>query len=391
MGKRSKKSAGKKDDQTEDRFDASKPQFRQHKEKASKVVLDERFASVLTDPRFKLQLKDKYGRKEKKSAKDELSAFYVVDDKNEENEEKNEPAKGAGKSSNNDDENSTSSSSVSSAREEEEESAKNIEDPASRIAFLTALSRGQVDVSSSEDDSEIDDDDDSDSDSDVSGDGKEDKLYGSVGILDPENQEEVEITHEESSVLAVMNLDWTHVRAIDVLAIVSSFTPTGAVKRVRVYPSDFGMQRIAEEDQFGPRDLWKKKKVIVAETSDQDVHDEETNQEQLEFSDDVENESAEDSEESESPSVHDDSSEHDGDDDPLSGVTKADKPRKEIVQSEFDPEKLRAYEASKLKYYFAVVEFSTPEHADKACKSRRGLVRLSVLCLSGFSLISSSL
>ena len=71
-------SAEKKDD--EDRFDSSKPQFRQHKEKASKVVLDERFASVLTDPRFKLQFKDKYGRKEKKSAKDELSAFYVVED-----------------------------------------------------------------------------------------------------------------------------------------------------------------------------------------------------------------------------------------------------------------------------------------------------------------------
>jgi hypothetical protein len=384
MGKRNKKIAEKKDNQTEDRFDASKPQFRQHKEKASKVVLDERFASVLTDPRFKLQLKDKYGRKEKKSTKDELSAFYVVQDNDEGKEES--AKREQQKSKDEDDDDSTSISTSSSSREGD--SAKKLEDPASRIAFLTALSRGQIDVSSSDDDAEDEEDDDSDSDSDVSGDASEDRLYGSAGILDPENQEEVEITYEESSVLAVMNLDWTHVRAIDVFAIVSSFTPTGAVKRVRVYPSDFGMQRISEEDQFGPRDLWKKKKVVVPapsaknseqgqritgtnsedETNEHDTFEHSDHDDTSEHSDHNESDS-DGSEDSESDSNSIDSSEQDGDDDPVDGDIGDARPKKEIVQSEFDPEKLRAYEASKLKYYFAVVEFSTPEHADKACKS----------------------
>jgi hypothetical protein len=381
MGKSKRKVSEKMDDQTEDRFDASKPQFRQHKEKASKVVLDDRFASVLTDPRFKLQLKDKYGRKEKKSTKDELSAFYVVEDND---ERKEESAKREQQKSNGDDDDDSSSSSSSSSTKEGD-SAKEIENPASRIAFLTALSRGQIDVSSSEDDAEDEEDGDSDSDSNVSGDASEDRLYGSAGILDPENQEEVEITHEESSVLAVMNLDWTHVRAIDVFAIVSSFTPTGAVKRVRVYPSDFGMQRIAEEDQFGPRDLWKKKKVIVPATSVKDSEhvdesktgidseDEANEHDTSEHSDHSERDS-ENNKDNESDSDSMESSERDGNDDPVDGDGENVRPRKEIVQSEFDPEKLRAYEASKLKYYFAVVEFSTPEHADKACKSLEKIV-----------------
>ena len=45
----------------------------------------------------------------------------------------------------------------------------------------------------------------------------------------------------------------------------------------------------------------------------------------------------------------------------------------EEKESDFDTEKLRAYEASKLKYYFAVVEFTLPEYADVAYKEVDGL------------------
>ena len=45
----------------------------------------------------------------------------------------------------------------------------------------------------------------------------------------------------------------------------------------------------------------------------------------------------------------------------------------EFVQSDFDPEKLRAYEASKLKYYFAVAEFASPAQADQAYKEVDGM------------------
>jgi len=41
--------------------------------------------------------------------------------------------------------------------------------------------------------------------------------------------------------------------------------------------------------------------------------------------------------------------------------------------TDLDPEKLRAYEVSKLKYYFAVAEFSTSEAADAAYKELDGV------------------
>ena len=46
---------------------------------------------------------------------------------------------------------------------------------------------------------------------------------------------------EETSRLAVMDLDWDHVSAEDILAILRSFLQRGqAIQRVAVYPSDYG-------------------------------------------------------------------------------------------------------------------------------------------------------
>ena len=51
-----------------------------------------------------------------------------------------------------------------------------------------------------------------------------------------------------------MDLDWDHVRASDVFAVLRSFVPKGgALVRVTVYPSDYGLQRMAEEAVLGPR------------------------------------------------------------------------------------------------------------------------------------------
>jgi len=45
----------------------------------------------------------------------------------------------------------------------------------------------------------------------------------------------------------------------------------------------------------------------------------------------------------------------------------------EQIESDFNPEKLREYEAMKLKYYFAVAEFAKPEFADIAYREVDGL------------------
>lgn len=46
---------------------------------------------------------------------------------------------------------------------------------------------------------------------------------------------------EETSRLAVVDLDWDHVSAEDILAMLRSFLQRGqAIERVAVYPSDYG-------------------------------------------------------------------------------------------------------------------------------------------------------
>ena len=133
------------------------------------------------------------------------------------------------------------------------------EDPASRIAYLTALSRGEIDCSSTDEDSSSEDEGGEQSSDDESSLGGEESIYGKAGILDPSTKEEgAEITYDKSRYMAACNMDWTNVCAVDLLSIVSSFYPPGSVKFVHVYPSDFGMERMEKDKMFGPLGVWKK-------------------------------------------------------------------------------------------------------------------------------------
>ena len=388
----------------DDRFDAAetRPQFRSIKKQSTKVVLDERFSSVLTDPKFQLNPNDKYGRKkqkksEKSSSKhgqiskehDELGLFYTVEGGNDEKEEKNESNHGKdekkhGKKKrkepqdhdddddNNESDNNSSSSSSSNddvdERKDENENDRNEdEDPASRIAYLTAFSRGEIDMSSSS--SDDDDSSDSDSDDDVkdgedSDDDGEDPVYGTAGVLDPstkyaqddddENDGKVEISYDDSPYLVVTQMDWEHIRAVDLFVILSSFTPPGAIKRVQVFQSDFGIQQMAKDRLHGPSDIWRKKKK---------QNDGNSKGRRVGVSLDDDN-SDDDSDGSNSYGDEDDDDDRLEDEKPKLNV--------EDLETDYDPEKLRAYEASKLKYYFAVVEFAESRYADVAYREIDG-------------------
>ncbi len=318
------------------RFSAalSRPHFQQPSKDVSKVVLDERFASVLTDSRFQLQEKDRYGRKQKKKerVKEELSAFYTIEDKDESQHDDDE--------NDDDDEVSDDQQEQLGYRDKKDTNVKVDQDPSSRIAYLTALSRGELEVSSSSSDDDDDEDASASSDDDNEAETANER---SGSALDPSAKEdEIEITHEPSPYLAVLNLDWEHVRAEDIFAIMASFTPPGAVKRVRVYPSDFGMEQMAKEEKFGPVDIWKNGRSPKGK-GQQPVDNEEDEEEEVEEELAVE------------------------DDDPVNPDWNKTSP-----ESDFDPEKLRAYEIAKLKYYFAVVEFASPEHANIAYKELDG-------------------
>jgi len=272
MGKRSKQSKSrevektKRDDNNyksddasmlEERFAAAetRPQFQISKQNSSKIVLDKRFSSVLTDPRFQLHEKDKYGRKKKKNerdaAKEDLESFYVVEDQNEANNQnvsneenkKLETDKNKCKSDDSDDVDS--------------DDGEKVEDPISRIAYLTAFSRGELGVSSSSED----DDSSQSSDEDEDEDG-EDPVFGTAGVLDPSTnkEEKIEISYDPSPYLVVTNMDWENIRAVDLFAILSSFAIPGVIKKVQVFQSDFGMEKMAKDKLHGPTGIWKTKK-----------------------------------------------------------------------------------------------------------------------------------
>ena len=355
MGKRSKQNETKKgakpskkddnrfenDDAIEERFAAAetRPQFQAPKQNSSKIVLDERFSSVLTDSRFQLQEKDKYGRKKKKNeraaAKEDLESFYVVENQEEKNENGSDEDNRKPEADNDSDESDESDGEDVDDGEKNEDPEK-IEDPVSRIAYLTAFSRGELDGSSSSEDD--DSSQSSDEDEDEEG---EDPVYGTAGVLDPStnNEEGIELSYDSSPYLVVTNMDWENIRAVDLFSILSSFAPPGGIKKVQIFQSDYGMEQMAKDKVLGPTGIWKNNKKISKQTVSHDADSGEDSEEEHSSDDDDS-----DNEDSEADSNSDDQNLPD--------------------ESDFDSEKLRSYEASKLKYFFAVTEFSHADHAD---------------------------
>ncbi|XP_050476151.1 ESF1 homolog [Bombus huntii] len=123
------------------------------------------------------------------------------------------------------------------------------------------------------------------------------------GELDKEAETTDEITHR----LAACNMDWDRIRAIDLMVLFNSFLPPGGfICSVTIYPSEFGIQRMKEEEIKGPKEL-------------------------TEINKEKENENGSDDEEG----------------------------------SAYHMEKLRQYQLNRLKYYYAVVDFDSAETANK--------------------------
>lgn len=220
-----------------------------NQESKKPITLDPRFASVHSDPRFKLpNLKkfrvkvddrfskkeleklsvgftgkrakiDKYGRKLENNQKN-LDKFYEHED------EESDDDSGSGSDIDNDSDN----------------------DSDSEPKVLIDRARGiGVDT---EELSEI-----SDSDSDLS-DSFEEELESDIE-LEPGKVEE----GDASSSFAIVNMDWDNLTAVDLMAALNSFVPNqGSIESVAIYPSEFGKEQMQKEEIEGPsRDLFKKK------------------------------------------------------------------------------------------------------------------------------------
>ncbi|XP_054264673.1 ESF1 homolog [Macrosteles quadrilineatus] len=126
---------------------------------------------------------------------------------------------------------------------------------------------------------------------------------------------DAELTEDATSRLAVLHMDWDRIRAVDLMVLLNSFLPqNGVIKSVTIYPSQFGLERMKEEEERGPIEL-----VNLKHEDDADL-DEESKE-----------------------------------------------------GKKYHTERLRQYQMNRLKYYYAVVEFDSVETANKVYTECDGL------------------
>lgn len=206
--------------------------------------------------------------------------------------------------------------------------------------------------------------------------------------LDEDDEVEGEEEEEEEGVdpttrIAAVNLDWDHLRAADVFTIFNSFLkapptkkgeatppPPGKLLSVRIYPSEFGKERMAQEDAAGPGGgLWKKLEKAKARGSRKGRASSEDEDEKG-FADSEEEEEEGSADEGGVEEDEDEDNEDDDEELEDDGLD-ADLDDLEILSDvsndgseDIDMDQLRKYQLERLRYYYAIATFSTVAAAE---------------------------
>ncbi|KAG5437142.1 hypothetical protein PCANB_001118 [Pneumocystis canis] len=325
----------------------SDPRFSRPKRRG-RVVLDARFSSVL-DPDFSEEPRiDRYGRRLKRSKDVEaMKALYVL------SEDLSKDSLGSTKKK------SVSKKDDTSVSEEQKETSIGLNDLDGKV--IEWLTFSEEELTSSEDDVTSSDEQSINLASD------------DLGLVDPEPLEEIP-RGEMTSRLAAVNLDWDHIRSVDLFAALGSFVPKGGrILSVRIYPSEFGKKRMEKEDVEGPprdiflgknrmnelnEDSWKKISRFSGREDSGDhlqVSKEYTdlkNHTELLHQDNSANESnALNSFKDKEHSEDEDNSYGSSDDE--TGIMQDS--LKKDSENDFDMTQLRKYQLERLRYYYAIV------------------------------------
>ncbi|KAJ2920232.1 hypothetical protein MD484_g144, partial [Candolleomyces efflorescens] len=248
------------------------PRFRRPKKRQNKVVVDERFKSVLKQEKKKDSSGrvDKYGRKLSTThGEDNLKRFYRLEEDADEGEAPKLPDYARGEA--------LMESSDEDEGDNKEDDNESDTGGIVRLGYDSDASEGDEEHLA-----EIDLDEDNFADLDAQA--------AAYAKEQAERSDEEEQEEQRTRRLAVVNLDWDHVRAAHLYKIFSSLvSPTaplasskkkhpnnakrslketpqvnvvrGKVLSVVVYPSDFGKERMAREEKEGPpMEIFKKKK-----------------------------------------------------------------------------------------------------------------------------------
>ena len=244
------------------RFDKinNDPKFKPIPKKIYKVELnDNRFNSMFSNKDFYSTSKvDKYGKKRnKKEEKNYMDEYYIRNEKNKEKKKEEEE----------------------SAKEEEEEESDTSEE---FQEFLDNMNKENMEA-----------------------------------LKEEENEENIPMG-KETSRIAIQNIDWTNIHALDLFVLLNSFCKGNQkVLKVEIYPSEYGMKEMAKENKEGPDKEIFNSEAIVKTGNDKEEEAEEEEEEEIDSSNEG-----------------------------------------------FDPIELRKYELKKLKYYYAVVYCDSAETAN---------------------------
>nr|XP_020516403.1 ESF1 homolog [Labrus bergylta] len=299
------------------------PRFWEMPERERKIKIDKRFQSMFHDKRFKVKYTvDKRGRPINHTSTEDLKRFYKVSDSEEDEEDIKSKKAAEGKKKKKVKEKLVKADREVMKKEEYTERGVRVveeddEDEEEKSAEKEDVDLGDRVADSSEEEEDDDEDvaedgsdeaSDSDSEAESGLDSEEDsdsgpdlaRGKGNVETSSDEDdedeveallkKEEEEIEHnwgelckdaprsdEVSARLAVCNMDWDRMKAKDLLALFNSFLPKGgAVLSVKVYPSEFGKERVKSEETQGPLEL-----RALPDDSDNDTEEEKVYREKM--------------------------------------------------------------------------------------------------------------
>ncbi|KAH6599823.1 hypothetical protein BASA50_002754 [Batrachochytrium salamandrivorans] len=256
----------------------SDPRFIKPKKDATKITIDHRFSGMLSSKDFGSTGKgpkvDKYGRKKTTTHSKELQQFYKLDSADTEPSIKSNEPTVHSPSSDTSDTDGDSHSDLGVENNEDDSTGSVDDEEADSSAIESDEAVAKIDTVQ-----EFSDSSDSDQDGDIQGydlargeglaDSSEDEDDdGSTMLRRHPNQqgqssedtidigpyaEETIPIGDETHRFAVVNMDWDHVKAKDLFKIFDGFKPkTGTICSVKIYPSEFGKERIEQELQHGP-------------------------------------------------------------------------------------------------------------------------------------------
>lgn len=293
---------------------ATDPRFRLPSKKNARTAIDKRFSRMLKDDDFVNTAKvDRYGRKITGDAKKKALQKLYVPEEDEEDEDSEED-------------------------DEEEDGGVEVEDDDVVLKELKKAdakydpARGGGFSSSEDEDDEEDEEE------------EEVEEIEEAEFPDMQGEQEGVEMGEVTSRIAAVNMDWDNIRAVDLMAVFSSFVrPGGRIHKISVYQSEFGKERMEREEMEGPpKEIFAKNKE--AEEEDEDEEDEESDEPE--------------------------------DDEELDEEIKKDLLKADDGE-EFDSAALRKYQLERLRYYYAVIVCSDDQTAQQIYEATDGTEYLS--------------